>query len=157
VQAIPEDALGKLVRGVARSEGVPITATVGQKIIELAEGSARKALVLLNALIGIEDEDTQLGILQVGDFKATAIEIARALANNGTTWKQMAAILKGIDYEKEDIEGLRHMVMGYASAILLNGADNRRAAIMLYYFSKNFYDTKKNGLILACYDTLHAK
>jgi DNA polymerase III gamma/tau subunit len=156
LKEVGTEAIKKLVMRVARAEAIPITAEALARLAAVAGGSARKALVILNALIGVEDEDEQLATIASGDFKTAGIELARALMG-GKAWREVAAILKGIDFDKEDVEGLRHMVMGYGMAVLMNGATNQKAANMVYHFSKHFYDSKKPGLVLACYDCCHAK
>jgi hypothetical protein len=45
-------------------------------------------------------------------------------------------------------------VLGYMSAVLRNSG-KKRAALILQCFTKNFFDTGKAGLTLACFDVLH--
>jgi len=46
------------------------------------------------------------------------------------------------------------MVLGYANAVLLNGALNPRAALMLEAFSEPTYNTGKFGITLACVNVI---
>lgn len=157
LKAVGIDLLCKLVADVAEKEGLTLGKEVIQKIADVADGSARKALVLLNALVGITDEDEQLGTIAVGDYKKAGIELARGLMNENANWASVAGVLKTIDFENEDVEGLRYMVLYYANAILTNGKTSKRAANILYFFSKAFYDSKKAGLTLACWEVINAK
>lgn len=140
----------RLVTRTAKKEGVELPKEAGELIADVSEGSARKALVILHQVIGIADEEEMIAAIQSKDVKGQAIEIARALLNNKTTWKQMAAILQSID---EEPESLRWMILGYCSAILLK-SQNVKAYSVLTSFQDNFYDSKKAGLIAACYEVI---
>ena len=149
-----QTALADVVQSVCKAADISISAEVLERITDVAAGSARKAVVLLNQIVDVTDEEEQLRMVSAGDFKAQGIEIARALFNKSTSWQQMAKILKGVD---EEPEGLRHMVMSYCSAILLNGKDDPRAFLILDVFLKPFYENKKNGLVAACYEVISSK
>jgi hypothetical protein len=73
-------------------------------------------------------------------------------------WTEMAEILKGVD---EDPESIRWMILGYCKAILLKGAPTaqvtRRAVIVMEEFREAFYETKGAGLVLACFNAMHAE
>lgn len=141
---------GMVERVIEDEEAKELDEEVMDALVAAAEGSARKALVILHQIIGIEDEEKQLGLIAAVDEKKEGIAIARALLDNRTKWADMAAILRDVE---EDPESLRYMVLGYASKVLL-GRANRRAATMIQAFRDNFYDSKKAGLILACYEVI---
>jgi len=125
--------------------------TIGKKIAQLADGSARKALVLLHPIIDMDfsDEEGVLELLEKQDVKRAAIEICRALINKRTTWSEMSDILKSVDEEPEQI---RWMVLGYMSSTALSGKPiSSRAVMIITEFMDNFYDSKKAGLIRACH------
>lgn len=147
---ISKPDLAKLVVKVATDEGKSLDQEVVKKIAEVSDGSARKALVILNAIIGLSDKDEQLAAVEVNDVKAEAISIARALTKSSTSWKEMAAILKGIT---DDPESIRHMVLSYMRSIMISGrGDVGRAAFVIDEFKTPFYDSKAAGLALACYN-----
>lgn len=149
VGLLTEKQIVDLINSVANQEEKVISKAVSEKTAEISEGSARKALVLLHQIISIEDEDTQLETLQKADIKKQAIEIARALMNEKTTWKQMAEILKGVD---EDPESIRWMVLGYCAKVAF--ARPPRACAIIEEFRDPFYDSKKAGLISSCYNII---
>jgi DNA polymerase III delta prime subunit len=126
---------------------------IAERVAEAAEGSARKALVLLNGLIGLTEPQMQAAIGSP-EFRAEGIEIARALCNGQTNWSAMAKILKASTLG-DKVESLRHMVLSYAKAILLNGAKNTRAIDCIFHFSKPFFDSKDAGFIGACYEVIN--
>jgi DNA polymerase III gamma/tau subunit len=149
VKELTEQQIIALVNDVCRKEEKEVSEAIPKKIAEIAEGSARKALVLLHQIISIDDEEKQLETLQRADVKREAIEIARALLNDKTSWKQMAEILKNV---KEDPEQIRWMVLGYASKVALSRPD--RACAIIDEFRDNFFDSKRAGLIASCYNVL---
>lgn len=143
-----------LLDGVAGKAGIELTPDVRDKIGAHAEGSARKALVLLNAVAGIEGEEEQLQAIEASDVQVAAISLARLLLKPGVRWPEVAAVLKGLE---EDPEGLRRMILGYCSAILLNGKQADKAFNIIDVFARNFFDSGKAGLVAACYEVVSAK
>lgn len=128
--------------------------SVAKKISQLSDGSPRKCLVLLHPLIDrdFSDEEGMLEVLEKQDVKRAAIEICRGLMNKRITWPEMAAILKGVD---EDPESIRWMVLGYMTNTALGGKPiASRAVMIIEQFRDNFYDSKKAGLVAACYSVI---
>lgn len=157
VLALTDTAMQALISDTCDKEGVELSDDVTARIIEVSEGSARKGLVILNAVIGMDNEADQLEAILSSDTKRQAVELCRALtkAKGPKDWPTIAAILKDLD---EDAEGLRHMVLGYCNSCLLNAKSVNGFAEscyrIMYAFSSNFYDTKKAGLTMACWEVV---
>jgi len=152
VKALSVKALERLVIQTIDAEEVTITGEVVDKIVDIADGSARKALVLLSQVIGEEDEEKQLRMLGQADSKQQAIDLCRLMLAGGS-WVKVAKVLKEIGDEPEQV---RYMVLGYMRTVLLGGgAKSERAAEVIDRFQDNFYDSKAAGLALACWDVLH--
>lgn len=144
-----------LIESIAEKEKKVLEEEVVDRIIEVADGSARKALVLLGQVIKIEETDKQLDCILSSDSKRQAIEIARCLMNPRGNWGEMAKILKDIE---EEPESLRYMILGYATSVLLGGGKLAgRAFQIINTFESNFYDSKKAGLVRACYEVMNSK
>jgi len=125
---------------------------VMDRLVDAAEGSARKVLVLLHAIIGLKDEDEQLDAIAKGDHKSQAIELARLLMRPGVSWSEVAKVLKSVD---EEHESLRRIVLGYSRSVLLGGGKaSRRAAVVIDRFQDALYESGAAGLALACYDVV---
>lgn len=156
VKPVKANVLAALVKSVAESESASIGGDVADRIAEAAEGSPRKALVILEAVLGIDGEDAQLAAVERQDQKAVAIDLARALINPRTTWPDVAKILRDVD---EDPESLRRMVMGYCQSILLSEKPSvaimPRTAFVLKVFTYNLYDSGKPGLTSACWEVVN--
>ena len=125
------------------------------KLVDCAEGSARKALVILHSIFGIEDEEEQLEAISKGDFREQAIKVARLLIKPKVRWKEVAEVLRNVDEEPEQ---MRWMILGYCISILLKGGPlAERAATIIDRFQDNFYDSKQAGFALACWDVVEGK
>lgn len=150
LQSLSADCITELVKDIAEKEELELSDEVVFRIVEVADGSARKALVLLDQIAGIEDEEERLSAILSSDSKRQAIELARAMINPRSKWKDVAAIIKGI--EGEEPETIRRLVLGYASAVLLNGGVPGRCFHVLSCFESNFFDSGKAGLVRAAYE-----
>ncbi len=146
----------RLIVGILELEKVDhISASVLEKLTDVADGSPRKALVLLHSIIGLGNEEEQLAVIERGDSSRDAIEIARALIGTSTRWPTMAKILKGIEGLEEQSEGIRRLVLAYCSSVLLGGRGaSARAADVIEAFRDDFFNTGKAGLILACFEII---
>ncbi len=147
--------LSSLVVDIANKENVKISEEVVDKIVDNSDGSPRKALVLLNQIIGLKDDEEQLEAIEKSSGERQAFDIARALMNPRIKWPEMAKILLELD---EEPETLRWMILGYTSKIVLGGGKMAsRAVMVLQEFEDNFYDSKKAGLVRACYSIVYSE
>ncbi len=157
LESLGDDDMRKVLVDVLGKEGVSLTEDVTDKLVQAAEGSPRKALVLLHQVIGEEDEENQLEAIRKGDSSRDAIEVARALLK-GVRWPEMAGILKGIGSLDENAESVRWLVLSYMSTVSLNNPRQAaRACEIIQEFLFNFWDSKRAGLILACHDLCSGK
>lgn len=152
LKGVSPKALEDLVRKVAGREDAKLSDEVIEKIVNKADGSARKALVLLQSVIGIDDEERQLEIVGDGEIGAQAIEIAKLLLKPGGTWAELAKVLRKID---EEPESLRWMILGYMTPIVLGGGKMAaRANYLIQQFRGNYFDTKRAGLVSDCFEAM---
>lgn len=155
VRLLKKDEIIALTRRVAESEGMVLTEMGADKISELAEGSARKALVLLHSLTGIEDEDQQIEVLSSSNAEAQANELGYVLMNPKGNLPRALKILRELDDEPEKV---RHLVLIYVRKAYLNPkstpATRERAYVVINAFRDNFYDSLEAGLIAACHEVL---
>ena len=150
LKPLSEEKMRYLLKRTARAEKKKIPESVLERIIEMANGGSRKALKLLGKVLYLEDEKEQLEVLReddAGDAPET-IELCRTLSNSKSTWKDIAPLLKAMDWS--DAEKIRYAILGYATAILLSGKTTPRAVGMLEYFSESTYTSGKAGIVLGC-------
>jgi len=152
LKPLERDVMLGLLVDVCRKEDVPVSDEVIDKIIEAAEGSPRQALVYLDKVIYTEGEEKQLEEL-AKVLKTEAIELARLLMKKTTNWATLLPVLNGLKQKEEDAEGLRRMVLGYCSSVLLKKADER-AALIISRFIDPLYDVGWPGLVFGCYEVV---
>lgn len=131
--------------------------SVSDKIIELSEGSAGKALKYLDMVIDITGKDRVKRAKEVlksaGTAESEIIDICRALIKNGMTsdtrWSILRKILKNY---RGDGESARRAILGYMSAVALNKNldEAATAALIMEEFKGNYFDTGKSGLVMSC-------
>jgi len=147
--------LETLVKRVVNAES--LTSQVDQEVIEsivnASEGSARKALVLLNQVVGVKDKNQQLAVVQVGVANRKAIELARLLFAKKVWWRDVAKCLRELD---EDPESVRRLVLAYAQTILLSGDTNAHWAWrVIDIFRDSVIWCGKPGLSAMCWELVN--
>jgi len=158
-KALGIEELSEVVNRVLKLEKIRLSNEVIESIAEKAEGSPRKSLVILQSVIGLETEKEQLEYLSsntTNDEDPEIIELARALLNEKNQWKDIARILKKLkeNNKLDEPETVRYIILGYMSAVLLNGSMNKRAISAMEAFAEPTYNTGKNGIILASISTI---
>lgn len=153
VKALKDKDMEFLLDSIAEKEQFSLSGDVRDKIVESAEGSPRKALVLLNQVVGLATEEDQLAVVSAGVASSQSIELCRMLLGGKARWPEVAKVLKSLE---EEPESLRRMVLGYASAVLLNSS-NARAYDIICSFEKNYFDSGKAGLAASCFELIVAK
>lgn len=154
-KALSVDDTIKLLKFVAQEEDKKFSQDVLDKIAFHADGSARKALVILNSILDLDDEKKQLDAILSSETKEDSIKICRALVNPRTTWAEMSAVLKACDLKEP--EGLRHLVLAYFQSCLLGNNPQPRHALIIDEFSSHLYDGKKAEFVLRCYRIIGSK
>jgi len=149
---LKEGEMKTLLKRVLKKERVNIAAEVTDRIVEIADGSAGQALKLLDMVIDIRNVRKAIAALQSASSSEDDVAtLCRALLaenmNESAQWKRIAQIIKSLD---ADPESVRRAVLGYMQSVLLNSG-NFRAYTVMESFSKNFYDTGKPGLSMACF------
>jgi DNA polymerase-3 subunit gamma/tau len=151
VKSIKEKQIQSLIKDVAKTEGIKVSADVLDVLVEESEGRAREALILLNLIRDCKTVAEALKLIQNNEGEdKEVIDLCRALLK-GSDWKTMSKILKGV---KADPEKVRHAVLGYMTSVLLSKSSSK-AAVVIECFEDNFYDSGRAGLVLACYRTLN--
>ncbi len=138
----------KLLKWVCKEEKVELGQNLLTKIAVACEGSPRQALVLLDQVIDIEDEE--LAIQSIADITAietNTIELCRALLNKGN-WQTVGGILQNLD---DDPEKIRYAILTYMMKVLLGNNNTDRAAQIIDLFASSVMYSGKAGLVSSCY------
>lgn len=151
--SLPTKALEATLQRVIEKEGFKVQQEVIDEIVEAAEGSARKALVILEQVALLDTHDEQLAaVVASSAAKDQAILIARALFAPSPNWSEIAKVLREC---KDDPESIRYLILGYSRTILLGGGKLAPQAFkVIDIFGRNFYDSKHAGLAAACWEAI---
>jgi len=114
--------------------------------------SARTALVQLDAIWDLPDEVAMMSALKSMTVDEEKVVKLAKLLLNGASWSVVGAALKDVTGEPESI---RYGLLGYAAAgatgwLMNNPAGLKRCGAILCACEKNWYDSKRNGLVIAC-------
>lgn len=143
--------VANLCTSIADKEGIDLSKKVASAIGNVADGSAREALKILDQIIDIEDEEKALEAIEktLGD-ESEVIALCRELLSN-PRWKNIAALLSTLD---QDPEAARRQILSYFNSILMK-QDSLQSAIIIEQFLNPFYESGKAGLTLACYTAVN--
>jgi len=142
----------ELIERVLREEEVEWKERHVVKMVKVAEGNPREALLLLDNLIDLKGSRLTRAL---DELMSTTVELPISLAralNNSAPWKEVAEILKGL--EGGDAEDIRWMMITYMRKVLLGNPSGEKAFI-LECFEDSFRDSGLAGLTLACYRAVH--
>jgi len=144
---LTEKSIISLMTRICRAEKVKPPEEVLDKIAEDSSGSPGIALSILDKVIDLKPDDMLAVAEQSARELNEAIELCRALMKKAP-WKTVSKILKGLEQPPESV---RRAVLGYMSSVLLNSGKPAVFDVMTC-FEKNFFDTGKAGLVMACFE-----
>jgi DNA polymerase-3 subunit gamma/tau len=154
VSSLSRPEMTRLINWVLEYEGKILSERVINGILHAADGCPRQSLKLLDQIIDIDDETSQLQVLTtISTDEITVLDLCRAISSResgATRWVKLSILLKGIEGEPESI---RRAILGYLSNWLLKckGDEGKKVALLMAEFSNNYYDSGKAGLITSCY------
>lgn len=147
VESLKKRDIVSLCRRTLEAEGADATTPVLTAIAKVCDGSARKALVLLESIIGVPSEEDQIRIINASMADESSVKDLIDALIAKVKWPEIAKIIKGIDAEPEAV---RRQILGYLNAVLLNNGDGN-IALLMTCFEKNYYDLGKSGLTMSCF------
>lgn len=147
VKTLSDSEMKKLLKQIARKEGESLELDVLEQIVMDSNGHPRNAINVLEKVLSVEPEQRLESAQTTALEMSQSLELCKALLNN-SNWKQIKAILKGL--QGQEPETIRRHVIGYASAVLINN-ENDKAGLILEMFIEPFYNSGFPGLTLACY------
>jgi len=140
----------KLLKWVCKEENVELGQNLLIKIANACEGSPRQALVILDQVIDIEDEELAIqSIADISVIETNTLELCRALLNKNN-WTVIANIITNLD---DDPEKIRYAILTYMTKVLLGNNNTDRAAQIIDLFKDSVIYSGKAGLTVSCYLT----
>lgn len=144
-----------LLKNICKKEEKMIEKEEAVCIVKKSEGSARRAISLLESIIDL-DKDERMSVLEsasVSDEESDDLKALFILLMNRGSWAEMAPILKNT---KETPEGIRFKVLNWMSSCLLNNDgrnDNGHISNVISQFGDSFDGNDgRSKLVGACYD-----
>lgn len=153
VEPLDKRQLIKLMASILEGEGKEASSEILFKIAEAANGSPRAAITTLDKIIDLPEKEQERLASAIQDSETQAIDLCRLLMTKGTKWEAVAKLLTNIKTSGEDAEGIRRLVLGYCSSILLK-QDSAHAFLIMDAFRTATYDTGWPGIIMSCYEAL---
>lgn len=155
--AVSDKDMGAHLKTVAKKEGRMLFDKVREKIVDLAGGSVRAALVLLESAFTSETEQDQLRAVQGSVHESQAIELMRAVFRraNCAELMQIAAQLPA-----SQIETLRWQMLAYANAVMLKNPRYESRAYcnrVISMFRDSWQDCGMSGLLSAIFEITQGK
>jgi DNA polymerase-3 subunit gamma/tau len=152
LKALDGTALSEIITTAAgHTKAGGVEDAVLDRIVEAADGSARKALVILDQIAGLKTEEEQLEAIQKADTRRAAFDLVKVLMpfKGPVVWASVADVLKGLEHE--DAEGVRKLILSVCKTHMLsnNGMADRSYAVFRR-FQYNLYDSGFCGLVASC-------
>ena len=152
VQSLSSKNIDKLLTNVAKLEEIKLTKEAKDQIIENCNGSARMALVMLDQIKNLDEEEIEDVVKSISNAESQTIDLCRCLISGRSHWTDARTILAGL---KEDPEKVRRSVLGYATKVLLSPSGNyEQAFLVIQCFQNSFFNSGMAGLVGACYDVI---
>jgi DNA polymerase-3 subunit gamma/tau len=151
VQPLSENEMTDLLTTIAQKEGEKLQDEVLQQIVQDSQCHPRNALQILQQVLAAPSKKRLAIAKQAAVEQSESIALCRALISR-KGWKTVSEILRGL--KGQDPEGIRRVVLGYASSVLLNKEDAMAGAI-LECFEEPTYNIGFPGIVLAAFRTVN--
>jgi len=151
VKKQPLPTIMKLLMWACKRNDLAISKVILRKIATVADGCPRQALVILDSIYSLTDEEQILDVIEtyseVGELlSANTLELCQALLAQ-RKWDVVSKILNNVEGEPENI---RYGILAYMTKVLLGG-DEPLAAAVIEQCRGSYMYTKKAGLVYDCY------
>jgi DNA polymerase-3 subunit gamma/tau len=151
VKALKTQEMMALLKSVLKKEKIEdYPDKILNEITLLSEGLPRNALVMLDAVIDMPDEDTILASLStIATCDATSKELCNAVLT-GVPWEKTREILKALLMENTP-EDIKNAILGYCANTLLGSKRHDRASDMIDIFGDNIFYNGRQKIIQMVY------
>lgn len=158
LKPLSHGAVGDLIEKVSRKEGITLDDESQAKLIDNAEGSARDALKMLEAVRGLKADEDKLAAIGSASAEGDAIELARVLANPRSRWPDVKVVLNKL--REHEPEAIRRVVLGYFTSIILGNGTPSTCIPVYESFRDEFHQSGKAGfsqLVFACAEVISGR
>lgn len=149
VEPLSEKTLIILLQSICKKENKKVPRNIIEQIAQDSLGHPRDALVILETIIDLDENDMESVAKQTAIKQNAVIDLCRCLVKK-RPWKEITSIINNL---KEDPENIRRAVLGYCDSIL-GKTDDPSSYLIMDCFKATFFYTGKPGLRIACYEAL---
>jgi DNA polymerase III gamma/tau subunit len=153
VEPLDGTEMEALLLDIVEKENDKLDKEVVDQIITDSQGLPRNALTILEQVLNTPSGRRLRTAQQAAIEQTESIELCRALIGR-KGWREVSRILTGL--KGQDAEGVRRVVLGYATSVLLKGG-NSQAGLVLECFEDPFYNIGFPGLVLACFRVIEGE
>jgi DNA polymerase-3 subunit gamma/tau len=140
-----------LLQNVLKEEKTDVSMEVLRKIADVSDGCPRDALKILDQVIDMEPGEMEEGVISFAYSDKQVLDLYNGLMKKDS-WKRLSSVLAKIDLSNPETP--RRAIIGLASAIMMRGEENVRAALVYEAFKEPFYDNGKAGFVFSVYHAL---
>lgn len=150
VESLDDEEITQLLNWVLSEEEFDIPSDVKEEIVDAVDGCPRQTLVILDQIIDLPENEMLAAVKDTKVDEKEVRELCQAMLKNAS-WIRMSKILKGL--KSSEPEKIRRAVIGYMSAVLLNGGD-AKAALIIDIFREPVFHSGMPGIVLMTYSTM---
>lgn len=146
-QLLSDLDMNQLLIHVAFQENEEVNQEILEQIVQDSQGHPRNALQILEQVLSTPPKRRMAIAQQAAVEQSESIALCRALIKR-ESWGKVKEILQGL--KQQDPEGIRRVVLGYATSVLLN-KDDQVAGLILESFEEPTYNIGFPGIVLNSY------
>lgn len=139
-----------LLKQICREEGKRVPRDVLSQIAKSSQGSSRDAIVLLESVMDLDEDQMLERAKQQVRREASTKDLCRALIES-KGWKVVKDILK--ELKGEEPEQIRRAILGYCGSILLE-KENTQAYVVASVFRERPFYSGFPDVVISCYEAL---
>ena len=154
VNRLTRPVMINFLKNVANKEGVQFPEGHYKEMANVSEGSPRAALVIMDKIIDIEDDEAAYNAIASAVFDEVEVKkiIDYLMAPGKKNWKTMAGMIKGLDLAGGKPEEIRVGMARYFGSVLLNRGDAWTHKVMVVFGSEPWFYSGREKLIDALYE-----
>lgn len=154
---IDKVALGKTLDAVLAAENRALTPKVRDRLIEVAGGSARNLLTLLQRLLTSDKEEGQIIMLNQTEMSVEGDSVVYTLGQMFAGWKPVQAwqeiqgMLKQIDFKAVATtpEACRNTILGCCKTAILQSQQPQKIAEVIQAFRHNYFNVADAAVFIS--------
>ena len=157
VKPLKPSEMMELLKNILQKENIDnYPEAILKEIARLSEGLPRNALVMLDAVIDMEDEDTAIDALSTVSLSEADTKLLCQAIIKGESWDSVRENVKAIITTIEP-EKVRQAILGYLTNSLLNSKRNDHISALIDIFSETIFYNARSGIVNMIYIALKYK